>query len=68
MGRDYYIFSNGRIKRKENTIYFEDFEGNKKGLPIEDIERLHIFGEVDLNIKSIIVIYTYKNTVSWYII
>ena len=29
MGRDYYIFSNGRIKRKENTIYFIDEQENK---------------------------------------
>ena len=41
MGRDYYIFSNGRIRRKDNTIYFIDTDDNKKGIPIEDIERLH---------------------------
>lgn len=51
MGRDYYIFSNGRIKRKENTIYFVDSEENKKAIPIEEVERLHLFGEVDLNTK-----------------
>lgn len=66
MGRDYYIFSNGRIKRKENTIYFEDFEGNKKGLPIEDIERLHIFGEVDLNTKFLNYISRYSVLISIY--
>lgn len=51
MGRDYYIFSNGRIKRKENTIYFIDPEENKKAIPIEEVERIHLFGEVDLNTK-----------------
>lgn len=66
MGRDYYIFSNGRIKRKENTIYFEDFEGNKKGLPIEDIERLHIFGEIDLNTKFLNYISRYSVLISIY--
>lgn len=66
MGRDYYIFSNGRIKRKENTIYFEDSEGNKKGLPIEDIERLHIFGEVDLNTKFLNYISRYNVLISIY--
>ena len=51
MGKDYYIFSNGRIKRKENTIYFEDEMKVKKSIPIEDVERLHLFGEIDLNTK-----------------
>lgn len=51
MGRDYYVFSNGRLKRKENTIYFIDSEENKKAIPIEEIERIHLFGEIDLNTK-----------------
>ncbi|RAL26194.1 type I-B CRISPR-associated endonuclease Cas1b [Thermoflavimicrobium daqui] len=46
-----YIFSNGRFMRKDNTILFIDHEGNKKSLPIEQIECLHIFGEVDFNSK-----------------
>ena len=40
-----------RIKRKDNTIYFITEEQDKKAIPIEDIERLHLFGEVDLNTK-----------------
>lgn len=51
MGRDYYVFSSGRLKRKENTIYFIDSENNKKAIPIEEIERIHLFGEIDLNTK-----------------
>ncbi len=51
MGKDYYIFSNGRIKRHENTFQFIDAEDNKKSLPIEQTERLHLYGEVDLNTK-----------------
>lgn len=51
MGRDYYIFSSGRLKRKENTIYFIDSQENKKSIPIEQIERIHLFGEIDLNTK-----------------
>ncbi len=51
MGRHYYIFSNGRIKRKENTVYVENENGEKKAIPIEDIETIHIFGELDLNTK-----------------
>ncbi|MGL5069016.1 MAG: type I-B CRISPR-associated endonuclease Cas1b [Sarcina sp.] len=64
MGRDYYIFSNGRIKRKDNTIYFEDEMSNKKGIPIEDIERLHLFGEIDLNTKFLNYISRYSILIS----
>jgi CRISPR-associated protein Cas1 len=51
MGRPYYIFSNGRIRRKENTIYMENETGDKKSIPVEDIDAIHIFGEIDLNTK-----------------
>lgn len=49
--RDYYIFSNGRLKRKDNTIYFIDERNIKRALPIEQVSKIHIFGEVDLNTK-----------------
>lgn len=66
MGRDYYVFSNGRIMRKENTLYFQDTENNKKGIPIEDIERIHLFGEVDLNTKFLNYISKYSILISIY--
>lgn len=66
MGRDYYIFSNGRIRRKDNTIYFIDTDDNKKGIPIEDIERLHLFGEVDFNTKFLNYISKYSILISIY--
>jgi len=49
--RSYYISSNGRIQRKENTLYFELKDGTKRAVPVEDVETIHIFGEVDLNTK-----------------
>ena len=51
MDRDYYIFSSGRLKRKDNTVYFIDCEDNKRSLPVEQIDKLHLFGEIDLNSK-----------------
>lgn len=66
MGRNHYIFSNGRIKRKDNTVYFEDCEGNKKPLPIEQVERLHLFGEIDLNTKFLNYISQYSILISIY--
>ncbi|KGN00534.1 CRISPR-associated protein Cas1 [Clostridium novyi A str. 4570] len=51
MGKDYYVFNNGRLKRKDNTIYFINDLGEQRPLPIEQVDKLHIFGEVDLNTK-----------------
>lgn len=49
MNRDYYIFSNGRLQRKDNTIYFIDSGNNKRALPVEQVDKIHFFGEVDFN-------------------
>ncbi len=43
-----YIFSDGELKRKENTIYFETEEG-KKYIPVENTSEIFIFGEVTIN-------------------
>lgn len=51
--RPYYISTNGRIQRKENTIYFENQRGEKRAIPVEDIETIHLFGEIDLNTKAL---------------
>ncbi|BAL80400.1 type I-B CRISPR-associated endonuclease Cas1b [Caldisericum exile] len=51
MSRPYYIFSNGRLSRKENTLYVENANEEKRAIPIEDVEVLHIFSEIDLNSK-----------------
>ncbi|OON98293.1 MAG: subtype I-B CRISPR-associated endonuclease Cas1 [Epulopiscium sp. Nele67-Bin004] len=66
MGKDYYIFSNGRIKRKDNTIYFIDADEKKKALPIEQVEQLHVFGEVDLNTKLLNYISKYGICINFY--
>lgn len=51
MKRNHYIFSNGQLKRKDNTVYFINQKDEKKPLPIEKIENLYIFGEVTFNSK-----------------
>ncbi|WP_138090197.1 type I-B CRISPR-associated endonuclease Cas1b [Halalkalibacterium halodurans] len=51
MMRDHYVFSSGRLQRKDNTVYYIAEEGARKTLPIEKIRNLHIFGEVDMNTK-----------------
>jgi CRISPR-associated protein Cas1 len=43
MMRDHYVFSNGRLKRKNNTVYYIN--------EIERIRNLHVYGEADFNTK-----------------
>jgi len=50
MEKSIYIFSNGEIKRKGNTIYFEG-EREKSYIPIEACREIFIFGEVSFNKK-----------------
>ncbi|SHI82165.1 type I-B CRISPR-associated endonuclease Cas1b [Lutispora thermophila] len=48
MKRDIYVFNDGEIRRKDNTILFET-ETGKKYIPVEEINNIWIFGEVTLN-------------------
>ncbi|MBI6875674.1 type I-B CRISPR-associated endonuclease Cas1b [Clostridium aciditolerans] len=66
MSKDYYIFSEGRIKRKDNTVYFIDSQENKRALPIEEAERIHLFGEIDLNTKLLNYISQYGVVLNFY--
>jgi CRISPR/Cas system-associated endonuclease Cas1 len=44
--------SNGRVKRENNTLVIEQQStGLKRPIPVEDVESLYVFGEVDLNSK-----------------
>jgi len=51
MKRNYYITKNGRLKRKDNTLYLEIETGEKKSIPVEDVEGIYLMGETDLNTK-----------------
>jgi len=48
-----YIFLNGTLKRRENTIYFEGKDEEKKPvkttLPVKSISEIFIFGEINFN-------------------
>jgi CRISPR-associated protein Cas1 len=50
MKKSIYIFNDGEIHRKDNTIYFKGEEG-KKYLPVEDIGEICIIGEVGTSKK-----------------
>lgn len=59
MKKDLYVFNSGFLRRKDNTIMFETDEG-KKYFPVEEIESVFIFGEVDIN-KRFLEFMTEKN-------
>lgn len=50
--KDYYIFKNGRITRKDNSIFLET-NGGDIPIPINEIYSLYLFGEIDLNTKAL---------------
>lgn len=50
MKKTIYIFNEGELHRKDNTIYFETEEG-KKYLPVEDIGEICVMGEVGMSKK-----------------
>ena len=52
--RDYYIVRGGRLRREENTLYVESKEGEKKAIPVNDVQAIYALGEVDLNSKLLV--------------
>lgn len=48
MAKTVYIFSNGTLSREGNTLCFKSEEG-KRFLPVEDVQEILVFGEVDVN-------------------
>jgi len=50
MRKSAYIFNDGELTRKDNTVCFES-GGRKNYLPIEDINDIYIFGEVTVSKK-----------------
>ncbi len=61
MKKTIYIFSDGEIKRKQNTIYFESDKG-RKYVPVENTGEILIFGEVTLN-KRILEFFTQQEII-----
>lgn len=59
-----YIFSKGILKRKDNTISFENDKG-RKIVPVENISDIFIFGEADIN-KKLLELLSQKNILLHY--
>lgn len=51
MGETFYIFNNGRLKRKDNNIIATTPDGRSKNLKSEVTDEIYLFGELDMNTK-----------------
>ncbi|NHM27777.1 type I-B CRISPR-associated endonuclease Cas1 [Desulfofundulus sp. TPOSR] len=51
MKKTFYIFSSGEFRRKDNTLYFETEQGERRFIPVEDTAEIMVFGEVAINKK-----------------
>lgn len=51
MKQTLYIFSNGCLRRKDNTLFFETEDGKKKFVPVENTKEIFLFGEISINTK-----------------
>jgi len=52
MKKPLYIFSGGRLERRENTLALET-EGGRKVIPVNSVSEIKVFGELDLNKRAL---------------
>ena len=53
MKRSYYIYNNGSLRRKDNTLTFTDENDDKRDLPIEQINDIYVMSEMTFNTSLI---------------
>ena len=59
MKRSYYIYNNGTLRRKDNTLTFIDESEEQKNLPIEQINDLYVMSEMTFNTSLINILSQY---------
>ena len=53
MKNSLYIYQNGQLSRKDNTLRFTNEDGEKKDIPVNSISEIYFFGEETINTKLI---------------
>lgn len=53
MKRSLYIYQNGELSRKDNTLRFTTIDGEKKDVPINAISEIYFFGNNSINTSLI---------------
>ncbi len=49
MKQSFYVYNNGDLKRKDNTLQFTTYEGDKRDIPIERISDIYVMSEMSFN-------------------
>lgn len=49
MKKSFYVYNDGEIKRKDNTLQFRTYEGEKRDIPIERISDIYVMSEMSFN-------------------
>lgn len=49
MQQSFYVYNNGDLKRKDNTLRFTSYDGEKKDIPIERISDIYVMSEMSFN-------------------
>lgn len=49
MKQSFYVYNNGDLKRKDNTLQFTNYEGEKRDIPIERISDIYVMSEMSFN-------------------
>ncbi|WP_077840045.1 type I-B CRISPR-associated endonuclease Cas1b [Clostridium beijerinckii] len=60
MKRSYYMYSNGELHRKDNTLQFTNSENETRDIPIEQVEDIYVMSEMTFNTKFITFASKYK--------
>lgn len=51
MGKTFYIFKDGDLRRKDNNVIIKGLDGQSKNLKAEVTDEIYLFGEVSMNTK-----------------
>lgn len=49
MKQSFYIYNNGDLKRKDNTLRFISYDGEKRDIPIERVSDIYVMSEMSFN-------------------
>lgn len=49
MGQSFYVYNSGDLKRKDNTLQFTSYDGEKRDIPIERIDDIYVMTEMTFN-------------------
>lgn len=49
MQQSFYVYNNGDLKRKDNTLRFTSYDGEKRDIPIERISDIYVMSEMSFD-------------------